>query len=94
MRIAAHGRVGIAVACALGGVACGGSASLVPQTPSAVETGGSGASKPLAGLLGNWQLVSLTEAGHRPVTLAEPELFTVEFKSDGRVALRADCNRC
>ena len=32
--------------------------------------------------------------GTRPLNVAEPERFTVEFTADGRASLRADCNRC
>jgi putative lipoprotein len=38
--------------------------------------------------------VSLGETGHDEVHIADPGSFTAEFGADGRVALRADCNRC
>ena len=93
-RAQSYARVGIAVAWALGAVACGGSVPLTQPTPPPIEAGGSGSSTPRPGLLGNWQLVSLTEAGQASVSAAEPELFTVDFTADGRASLRADCNRC
>ena len=46
------------------------------------------------GLVGTWQLVSVTEKGNASVTVGEPERFTAAFGADGRVSLRADCNRC
>lgn len=91
---ASYARVGITVAWALGVVACGGSAPLTEPTPPPFEALGSGASTPRPGLLGSWQLVSLTETGQAPVSAPEPERFTVEFTTEGRASLRADCNRC
>jgi heat shock protein HslJ len=76
-------------------VACGGSA----QSPTAVTvpptTGGStGSAQSSQDILGSWQAVSLIETGGHVVTIDEPTRFTADFTSDGRVALRADCNRC
>jgi heat shock protein HslJ len=43
---------------------------------------------------GTWRLVSL-QAGQAPaVAVAEPERYTAEFRGDGQLALRADCNQC
>ncbi len=94
MKTGAYARVGIAVAWALGAVACGGSVPLTGPTPPPIEAGGSGATAPSSGLLGSWQLVSLAPAGQEPLGVAEPKLFTVDFTADGRTSLRADCNRC
>lgn len=43
---------------------------------------------------GIWRLVSLRESGQAEVLITEPGQFTAEFGADGRVHLRADCNRC
>jgi heat shock protein HslJ len=43
---------------------------------------------------GTWRLVSLREAGQPEVAIARPDLFTAEFTAEGRLHLRADCNRC
>jgi len=94
MRVASHTRVGISAAWALAALACGGPVRFTESTPPPMETGSSEGSRPVSGLIGTWQLVALTETGQRPVNVAEGERFTVEFSSDGRVALRADCNRC
>ena len=76
-------------------VACGGSAQkLTAPTLPPMEGGGTLTAQGSLGLVGNWQLVSLTESGHASVDVAEPERFTAEFGPDGRVSLRADCNRC
>jgi heat shock protein HslJ len=87
-------RVGIGVAWALVAMACGKPAPLSSPTLLPIEAGGSVASTARPDLIGSWQLVSLTESGQGPLTVAEPERFTVEFTPDGRAALRADCNRC
>ena len=76
----------------LGLAGCGlnGAASL-PEAPSA-----SGSAPTVgAGLpAGTWRLVALREAGQAEVAIARPDLFTADFGADGRVHLRADCNRC
>jgi len=43
---------------------------------------------------GTWRLVSMREAGQAEVVIGQPGTFTAEFGADGRVNLRADCNRC
>lgn len=54
-----------------------------------------GGSASAAGLpTGTWRLVTLKASGQTEVSIAQPELFTAEFGADGRVSLRADCNRC
>ena len=72
-------RVGIGVAWALVAMACGKPAPLSSPTLLPIEAGGSVASTPRPDLIGSWQLVSLTESGQGPLTVAEPERFTVEF---------------
>ncbi len=46
-----------------------------------------------AGLEGAWELQSLQIASG-PAQLVEPGSYTADFTADGRVAARADCNRC
>ena len=75
-------------------VACGGSAERltgVALPPS--EGGGTLTTQSRLDLVGAWQLVSVAETGNAFVTVGEPERFTAEFGADGRVSLRADCNR-
>jgi heat shock protein HslJ len=38
--------------------------------------------------------VPLRESGHDEVSIADPGVFTTVFGEDGRVQLKADCNRC
>src|SRR5262249_28019864 len=79
----------------LGAAACGTTAgSLTSSTPPPSAVGGGASSQDRPGLLGDWQLVTLTESGRPSVGVAEPQRFTASFGADGLVALRADCNRC
>jgi heat shock protein HslJ len=74
----------------LAGCSLNGGTSL-PEAPSL------GGSSPVAAAslpTGTWRLVSLREAGQPEFAVARPDLFTAEFSPDGRVTLRADCNRC
>ena len=50
-----------------------------------------GSAAELGGSVFAWQETEL--AGGARVTPAAPERYTLEFGSDGRVRLRADCNR-
>ena len=76
-------------------VACGGAAErLTAVALPPTENGGTATSQGRLALVGTWQLVSLTETGHASSNVGEPERFTAEFGADGRVSLRADCNRC
>jgi heat shock protein HslJ len=43
--------------------------------------------------VGHWELQAF-ETGGNTVTIPNPERYTVEFTDDGRVNIRADCNRC
>jgi heat shock protein HslJ len=45
-------------------------------------------------LEGRWQLVSLQLAGQPAVQAPGTATFTVEFATDGRLSVVADCNRC
>ena len=76
----------------LGLAACGVSdGTPLPEAPS---LGGSSAAVSLSIPAGTWRLVSLREPGHDEVRVADPGAFTVEFAADGRVQVKADCNRC
>jgi heat shock protein HslJ len=41
-----------------------------------------------------WQLARIQEIGRPAVAVAEPSRYRVEFRNDGRIAVRADCNVC
>jgi heat shock protein HslJ len=41
-----------------------------------------------------WRLQSLTRPDFSVVTVEEPSRFTLELVDDGRLSVRADCNRC
>jgi len=85
-------------ALALGVAACNGSAvpAVGPTPPAATtpEGGGQTSATAVTSLQGTWQLVSLQEAGGPVVPAPAPERFTAEFRSDGRLHARADCNSC
>jgi heat shock protein HslJ len=71
--------------CSLGG------GTAVPEVPSL------GGSSPVAIAslpAGTWRLVALRETGQPEIAITRPDLFTAEFTADGRIHLRADCNRC
>jgi heat shock protein HslJ len=62
--------------------------------PDATLTGGSTTSVAASIPAGTWRLASLRESGHDEVSVADPGTFTAVFGDDGRVQLKADCNRC
>lgn len=43
---------------------------------------------------GVWRLQSFQRADSTVVPVPDPDRFTVEVSADGRLAVRADCNRC
>jgi heat shock protein HslJ len=43
---------------------------------------------------GEWRLASMRLSGGTAFVPAEPSRFTVEFKTDGFIGVRADCNSC
>jgi heat shock protein HslJ len=45
-------------------------------------------------LQGTWQLVSLQPSAQPQAPAPSGAVFSVEFGSDGRVSVAADCNRC
>jgi heat shock protein HslJ len=81
-----------AALCLLGLAACG--VSDGTSLPGAPTVGGSKTAVSNAIPGGVWRLVSIREKGNERVTAVDPQAFTAEFGSDGRVNLRADCNRC
>jgi heat shock protein HslJ len=86
-------KAGMAVGLALVLGACAPSAATLLEKSGLLETvGDAHASDP--GLVGSWQLASLTENGKPPVEVTEPARFTAEFRAEGVISLRADCNRC
>jgi heat shock protein HslJ len=81
----------------LGLAACqGGPGGLTEPTPPAIEApgGDSDSGRSTAPLLGEWQLVSLQQAGEAVVTAPAGHRFSADFTPDGRVNMAADCNRC
>jgi len=47
-----------------------------------------------SGPSGTWRLVSLQVGQAQPISVAEPERYTAEFRGDSQLAVRADCNQC
>lgn len=43
---------------------------------------------------GVWRLQSFLRADSTSVPVPDPDRFTIEVAADGRLAVRADCNRC
>jgi heat shock protein HslJ len=41
-----------------------------------------------------WKLESIERPGTAPITVPNPELYTVRFESNGNLSVRADCNTC
>jgi heat shock protein HslJ len=78
---------GLAAAGALSLAGCVGVDDIISRGAEALKTA------PVE-LTGKWRLLSLQESGQPEVAIADPELFTAEFDTDARVALKADCNRC
>jgi heat shock protein HslJ len=96
MRQILQGVAGLSLA--LGLVACqSGPGALTSPTPpptaKAPDDRNSGG-RSTASLLGEWQLVSLQEAGQAVVTAPADHRFSADFTSEGRVQMTADCNRC
>jgi len=83
------------VASALAAAACNSSGGGL-TSPGAVVSGSEGAasSGQALGIEGTWRLVELAATGMPAVSVTEPDRFTATFGTDGRVDLRADCNRC
>lgn len=88
-------KIGFVLALGLGAAACAESTgNLTAPTPPTGSGGSGAASQAPAALAGNWELVSLAQTGQAPVRVSSPERFTAAFGDDGRLSLRADCNRC
>jgi heat shock protein HslJ len=88
-------RVAVSFGFALGVMGCAGSITnpTGPAAPGSSGSGEVGAQGNLA-LVGSWSAVSLQPAGGPAVVVDEPQRFTAEFRADGALGLRADCNRC
>jgi heat shock protein HslJ len=41
-----------------------------------------------------WKLESIERPGTATITVPNPDQFTVRFETNGRLAVRADCNTC
>jgi heat shock protein HslJ len=41
-----------------------------------------------------WELATMQEIGRPAVAVTEPARYRVEFRDNGRIAVRADCNAC
>ncbi len=67
-------------ACAQNGVA-----------PSSSGASASGAAAAMTG--STWQLQRATQTGADPVTVAQPDRFTLQFVDASRLSIRADCNQ-
>jgi heat shock protein HslJ len=78
---------------ALGMMACTGSNSSPTVPPAPGASGDSGAQGTLA-LNGSWKATSLEPAGTPAIVVGMADTFTADFRADGTLALRADCNRC
>ena len=81
---------------AAGLAGCDGSPVSVEGLPMPTEPGSPPAQSVAAasGLHGLWTLQSLQEPAGPVVTAPGQERFTADFRTDGRVHARADCNRC
>ena len=88
-------QIGVALVLTAAATACGGSAERLVTSPAdPAQAGGSATTQTPVDLVGSWQLVSATPTGSATIDAGEPGRFTAEFSADGRVSLRADCNRC
>jgi len=70
----------LAVGCAQNGLA-----------PSSAGAPASGTASTMTGAA--WQLQSLAPSGSSPVTVAQPDHFTLQFVDVSRLSARADCNQ-
>src|SRR5262249_45143040 len=65
-----------------------------PTTSPSSATASAGPSAPAA-LTGTvWQLQSFKRSDSTSVPVPDPAKFTVQFTTDGKMSIRADCNRC
>jgi heat shock protein HslJ len=69
------------------------SRTILGPSPDAGQTVGSA---PAALTITNtlWKLQSFQPFGSASVPVSNPEQFTMELRADGRMSVRADCNRC
>ena len=62
----------------------------VPPTPTAAATGTpTVAPSPLSGV---WRLLRFEYMSGKTVNVDQPDKYTLEFLSDGKVRVKADCN--
>jgi len=59
--------------------------------PSSNGASASGATAAMTG--GTWQLQRVAQTGADPVTVAQPDHFTLQFVDASRLSIRADCNQ-
>jgi len=45
-------------------------------------------------LEGNWSLAAFELAAGGVETVSDPQSYTIQFTAEGRLGMRADCNRC
>lgn len=65
-----------------------------PLLPSAAVLQDGATSRPTSALTGMWQMVSLQKAGQAQQPAPAGVQLTADFRTDGKVALKADCNVC
>ena len=75
--------------------ACSASESAVnPLLPPAATLNDGAAARPAPALTGTWQMVSLQKTGGAQQPAPAGVQLTADFRTDGKLALRADCNVC
>jgi heat shock protein HslJ len=71
------------------------SESIAGPSSSRESSAGSSSAATASGLTGTvWKLQSFQRSDATSVRVPDPNQFTVEFAADGKMAVRADCNRC
>ena len=72
-----------------------GACGIDSEGPTGATLPGTGSGTPtVAVLAGEWQLVSIRPTGEAAQSAPAGRSFKADFRTDGRVALVADCNRC
>lgn len=67
-------------------------ASTTAPSSAATASAGSSTATALTGTV--WQLQSFRRSDATSVEVQDPAKFTVQFTPDGKMSIRADCNRC
>ncbi len=65
-----------------------------PLLPSAPVLQDGATARPAPALTGTWQMVSLQKAGQAQQPAPAGVQLTADFRTDGNVGLKADCNVC